>query len=144
MLLFKFGCCRANGTLLSHLLFIIPLEIRQWWDLHKMNLIFYEGSKAKQKYRGMFKIQKSGYKTSKVQRLVSTLENMQFQKWDRTRCLEEYASSVGMPHPLHMFYGNLAQLGKKSNSVIRSRSVMVKNWCNVKRFHLKHYCTACH
>ena len=23
------------------------------------------------------------------------------------------------------------QLGKKSNSVIRSRSVMVKNWCNV-------------
>ena len=36
-----------------------------------------------------------------------------------------------MPHPLQMFYGNLAQLGKKSNSVIRSRSVMVKNWCNV-------------
>ena len=36
-----------------------------------------------------------------------------------------------MPHPLHMLYGNLAQLGKKSNSVIRSRSVMVKNWCNV-------------
>ena len=38
-----------------------------------------------------------------------------------------------MPHPLHMFYVNLklAQLGKKANSVIRSRSVMVKNWCNV-------------
>ena len=36
-----------------------------------------------------------------------------------------------MPHPLHMFYGDLVQLGKKSNSVIRSRSVMVKNWCNV-------------
>ena len=30
-----------------------------------------------------------------------------------------------------MFYGNLTQIGKKSNSVIRSRSVMVKNWCNV-------------
>ena len=30
-----------------------------------------------------------------------------------------------------MFYGNLVQLSKKSNSVIRSRSVMVKNWCNV-------------
>ena len=29
-------------------------------------------------------------------------------------------------------YGNLAQLGKKSNSVIRSRSVMVKNWCYVE------------
>ena len=36
-----------------------------------------------------------------------------------------------MPHPLHMFYGNLAQLGKKSNSKIRLRSVSVKNWCNV-------------
>ena len=56
---------------------------------------------------------------------------MQVPKWDRTRCPEEYASSVGMPHPLHMFYGNLVQLGKKSNSVIRSRSVMVKNWCDV-------------
>ena len=30
-----------------------------------------------------------------------------------------------------MFYGNLAQSGKTSNSVIRSRSVMVKHWCNV-------------
>ena len=28
-----------------------------------------------------------------------------------------------MPHPLQVFYGNLSQLGKKSNSVIRSRSV---------------------
>ena len=36
-----------------------------------------------------------------------------------------------MPHPVHMFYGNLALLGKKSNSVIRSRSVTVKNWCTV-------------
>ena len=30
-----------------------------------------------------------------------------------------------------MVYGNLAHLGKKSNSVIRSRSVMVTYWCNV-------------
>ena len=30
-----------------------------------------------------------------------------------------------------MFYGNITQLGKKSNSVIRSRSVKCKNWCNV-------------
>ena len=33
-------------------------------------------------------------------------------------------SSFRMPHPLQMFYGNLSQLGKKSNSVIRSRSVI--------------------
>ena len=61
--------------------------------------------------------------------MVSTLEHMQVPKRDRTRCPKEYASSVGMPHPLQMFY--LAQLDKKSNSVIRSRSVTVKNWCNV-------------
>ena len=62
-----------------------------------------------------------GPETRQVQeRLVSTLEHMQVPKWDRTRCPEEQAPSVGMPHPLHMFYGNLAQLGKKSNSVIRS------------------------
>ena len=33
------------------------------------------------------------------------------------------ASSVGMPHPLQLFYDSLAQLGKRTNSVIRSSSV---------------------
>ena len=42
------------------------------------------------------------------ERLVSTLEHMQVPKWDRTGCPEEKASSVGMPHPLQMFYGNVA------------------------------------
>ena len=60
--------------------------------------------------------------------MVSTKEHLQIPYGTRP---EELASSVGMPHPLHMFYGNLVQLGKKSNSVIRSRSVIVKNWCNV-------------
>ena len=83
---------------------------------------------AKEKYRGMFGSQK----VRKQERLVWTLEHMQVAKWDRTRCPEEEASSVGMPHPLQMFYGNLAQLDKKSNSAIRSRSVTVKNWCNVR------------
>ena len=32
-----------------------------------------------------------------------------------------------MPHPLHMFYGNLVQLGKNANSVIRSSHAFVKN-----------------
>ena len=65
--------------------------------------------------------------TRQVQeRLVSTLEHMQVPKGDRTRCPEKYASSVGMPHLFHMFYGNLAQLGKKPNSVIRSRSVTIE------------------
>ena len=56
-------------------------------------------------------------------RLVSTLEHLQVPNSDRARCPDEKASSVGIPHPLQIFYGNLAQLGKKSNSVIRSRTV---------------------
>ena len=49
----------------------------------------YFAYKVKQKYRGMFETQKSGKKTSSGKRLVSTLEHMQFQKWDRTRCPEK-------------------------------------------------------
>ena len=41
-------------------------------------------------------------------RLVPTLEHMQVPKLDRTRCPEKQASSVGMPHPMQMFYGSLA------------------------------------
>ena len=67
---------------------------------------------------------KSPEKRQVLERLVSTIEYLQVPKWDRTRCPEELASSVGMPYPLQMFYGNLSQLGKKSNSVIRARSVI--------------------
>ena len=69
-----------------------------------------------------------GPETRQVQKiLVSTLEHMQVPKWDRTRCPEESASPAGMPHPLHIFCGNL------SNSVMlisvnRSYSVSVKSW----------------
>ena len=57
------------------------------------------------------------------ERLVSTLEHMQVPILDTTRCPEEWESSVCMPHPLHMFHGNLAYLGIKFKLVIRSRSV---------------------
>ena len=81
------------------------------------------GSTAKQRYRGMFETQSP--ETRQVQeRLVSTLEHLQVPKCDGTRCPEELASSVDMPHSLQMFYGNPSQLGKKSNSVIRSRSLI--------------------
>ena len=43
-------------------------------------------------------------------RLVSTLEHLQVPKWDRTSCLEELTSSVGMPHLLQMFSGNLGTI----------------------------------
>ena len=79
-------------------------------------------SKKNRSTEGCSKLKSPG--TRQVQeRLVSTLEHMQVPKWDRTRCPEELAYSVGMPHPLQMFYGNLIQLGKKSNLVTRSRSV---------------------
>ena len=47
--------------------------------------------------------------------LVSTLQHMQYPWWDRARCPEEYASSVGMPRLLKLFFGNLSQWGKTSN-----------------------------
>ena len=74
--------------------------------------------KAKEKYRGMFEIQKSGDKTSsgEIGIDIRTLASPKVGQ-DQVQ-----ASSVGMPHPLHMFYGNLSQLVKK---------VTVKNWCNV-------------
>ena len=68
----------------------------------------------------IFETQMSVHKVQ--ERIVSTLEHLKVPKWDRTRCLEDLASSVGMPHPLQMFYGNLSQLGIKPISVIRSRS----------------------
>ena len=87
-------------------------------------------SKQKRSTEGFSKL-KSPETIQVQERLVSKLEQMQVPKWDRSRCPDEKASSVGMPHPLQMCYGNLAQFGKKPNSVIRSRSVTVKNWCIV-------------
>ena len=67
--------------------------------------------------------------TRQVQeRLVSTLEHLQVTKLDQIRRPEELVSSVCIPHPLQKFYGYIAQLGKKSNSVIRSRLV---TWSNI-------------
>ena len=44
-------------------------------------------------------------------------------EWDRTRSPE--LSSVGMLHPLQMFYGNLAQLGKNSikDSMVQKNNI---------------------
>ena len=86
-----------------------------------------EQHEAKEKYREMFETQKSDNKTSS--REIGL--DIRTCKSQRARCPEEQASCVGILHPLQMFHGNLAQLGKKSNSVIRSTTVAVKNWCNV-------------
>ena len=110
------------GRFVCSALQCIPHEPRK---RHSFLIFTMFPSKQKRSTEGCSKFKSPD--TRQVQeRLVSTLEHMQVPKWDRTRSPEELASSVGMPHPLHMFYGNLAQLGKKSNSVIRSRPVMVK------------------
>ena len=78
----------------------------------------------------MFEIQKAGDKTSQGETGLDTRTHAR-PKVGQDQVSGGASVLCCMPYPLHMFYGNLAQLGKKSNSVIRSRSVMVKNWCNV-------------
>ena len=56
-------------------------------------------------------------------RLVSSLEHLQVLKWDRTRGVSVLCWHTS-PVAKLMFYGNLSQLGKKSISVIRFRSVI--------------------
>ena len=65
------------------------LYIFNKYNAFRTFFLYYEVfTEAKEKYRGMFEIQKS--ETRQVQeRLVSTLEHMQVPKCDRTRCPEE-------------------------------------------------------
>ena len=62
----------------------------------------------------MFKIRKSGDKTSSGE-IGLDIRTHASPKVGQDQVSGGVASSVGMPHPLHMFNGNLAQLGKKSN-----------------------------
>ena len=73
----------------------------------------------------MFETQKSGYKTGseKIGLNITTLAS---PKVGQDQVSGGVRSSVGMPHLLQMFYGNLSQLGNKVQ--ISNR---VKNWCNV-------------
>ena len=77
----------------------------------------------------MFEIQKSGDKTSSGEigldiRTHASPKVGQDQVSGGVSVLCWHAAPVA-----YVLY--LVQLGKKSNTVIRSRSVMVKNWCNV-------------
>ena len=86
--------------------------------------------KAKEKYRGVFEIQRSGDKTSSGEigldiRTYASPKVGQDQVSGGVSVLCWHAAPVA-----HVLW-KPSQLGKKSNSVIRSRSVMVKNWCNV-------------
>ena len=63
----------------------------------------------------MFETPKSGNKTSPGE------IGLDIRTHASPKVGQDQVSSIGMPHPLQMFYGNLTQLGKRS---IRSRSVM--------------------
>ena len=64
-------------------------------------------------YQGMFDTQMSGDKTSSGESGFN-MKALTSTKVGQNRCLNELASSVCMPHPFQMFYGNLAQLEKKN------------------------------
>ena len=59
--------------------------------------------------------------------MVSTLEQMQIPKWDRTRCFCECVCLLAAP--VAMFYGNLRNLVARSKSIIRSSSVISLQNC---------------
>ena len=80
----------------------------------------------------MFEIQKSGDKTSSREigldiRTHASPKVGQDQVSGGVSVLCWHAAPVAYV----LWEPCIVQLGKKSNSVIRSRSVMVKNWCNV-------------
>ena len=83
-----------------------------WWKLHNVLWNYLLHYKAKEKYRGVFEIQKSGDKTSSGE-IGLDIRTHASPKVGQ----DQVSGGVSvlcwqMPHPLHMFYGNLVQLGK--------------------------------
>ena len=103
---YNFTQCKMN----------VSMDIAGYWALR-------DTIRQKQTYRGMFETQKFGNKTSSGE---IGLKNraLASPKSGVGPGVRRNKRPLGMPHPLQMFYGNLSQLGKKSNSVIRSRSVI--------------------
>ena len=85
---------------------------------------------AKEKYRQMFVNQKSGDKTSSGE-IGLDIRTHASPKVGQDQVSGGVSVICWHAVPVALIYGNLAQLGRKSNSVIRSRSVTVKYWCNV-------------
>ena len=83
---------------------------------------------AKEKYRGVFEIQRSGDKTS------SGEIGLDIRTHASPKVGQDQVSggvSVLCLHAAPVAYVLWKPCTIRSNSVIRSRSVMVKNWCNV-------------
>ena len=71
----------------------------------------------------MFETQKSGNKTSSGE-IGLNFRILASPKVGQDQVSGGVTILCWMPQSLQMFYENLSQLGKKSNSVIRSRSVI--------------------
>ena len=78
-------------------------------DLHNVKTNSDTNFKAKEKYRGIFEIQMSGDKTSSGE-MGPDIRTHASPKVGQDQVSGGVTSSVGMPHPLHMFYGNLEQV----------------------------------
>ena len=85
---------------------------------------------AKEKYRGVFEIQKSGDKTSSGE-IGLDIRTHASPKVGQDQVSGGVSVLCWHAAPVAYVPWKPCTIGKKSNSVIRSRSVMVKNWCNV-------------
>ena len=86
--------------------------------------------KAKEKYRGVFEIQKSGDKTSSGE-IGLDIRTHASPKVGQDQVSGGVSVLCWHAAPVAYVPWKPCTIGKKSNSVIRSRSVMVKNWFNV-------------
>ena len=78
----------------------------------------------------MFEIQRSGDKTSSGE-IGLDIRTHASPKVGQDQVSGGVSVLCWHAAPVAYVLWKLAQLGKKSNSIIRSTSVMVKNWCNV-------------
>ena len=85
---------------------------------------------AKEKYRGVFEIQKSGDKTSSGE-IGLDIRTHASPKVGQDQVSGGVSVLCWHAAPVAYVPWKPCTIGTKSNSVIRSRSVMVKNWCNV-------------
>ena len=86
--------------------------------------------KAKEKYRGVFEIQKSGDKTSSGE-IGLDIRTHASPKVGQDQVSGGVSVLCWHAAPVAYVPWKPCTIGKKSNLVIRFRSVMVKNWCNV-------------
>ena len=94
-------------------------SLRQWIE-----------EQAKEKYRGVFEIQRSGDKTSSGE-IGLDIRTHASPKVGQDQVSGGVSVLCWHAAPVAYVLWKPCTIRLKSNSVMRSRSVMVKNWCNV-------------